>query len=105
MAICWMVACHSGLSFVFGLKVKFNSLINSDYSNYFEFNITGTNTYTKKGILYDINLGYGDIPSEEIEGPVENVIPVDAKIPGCAVRPQDVLAGVVASLPHLLNAD
>ena len=48
---------------------------------------------------------YGDIPSEEIEGPVENVIPVDAKIPGCAVRPQDVLAGVVASLPHLLNAD
>ena len=48
---------------------------------------------------------HGDIPSEEIEGPVENVIPVDAKVPGCAVRPQDVLAGVVAALPHLLNAD
>ena len=48
---------------------------------------------------------YGDIPSEEIEGPVENVIPVDAKVPGCAVRPQDVLAGVVAALPHLLNSD
>ena len=48
---------------------------------------------------------HGDIPSEEIEGPVENIIPVDAKIPGCSVRPQDVIAGVVANLPHLLNAD
>lgn len=48
---------------------------------------------------------YGDIPSEEIEGPVENIIPVDAKVPGCAVRPQDVLAGVVSLLPTLLDAD
>ena len=48
---------------------------------------------------------HGDIPSEEIDGPVENVIPVDAKVPGCAVRPQDVLSGVVAALPHLLGAD
>ena len=48
---------------------------------------------------------YGDIQSEEIEGPVENIIPVDAKVPGCAVRPQDVLSGVVASLPKLLGAD
>ncbi|WP_409200409.1 NADH-quinone oxidoreductase subunit B family protein [Methanobrevibacter sp. DSM 116169] len=46
---------------------------------------------------------HGDIPSEEIQGPVDNVIPVDAKVPGCAVRPQDVLAGVVASLPALLD--
>ena len=46
---------------------------------------------------------HGDIPSEEIEGPVDNVIPVDAKIPGCAVRPKDVLAGVVASLPALID--
>lgn len=46
---------------------------------------------------------YGDIPSEEIEGPVDKVIPVDAKLPGCAVRPQDVLSGVVASLPALLD--
>ena len=38
---------------------------------------------------------HGDIPSEEIEGPVDKIIPVDAKVPGCAVRPQDVLAGVV----------
>ena len=46
---------------------------------------------------------HGDIPSEEIEGPVDNVIPVDAKIPGCAVRPKDILAGVVASLPALID--
>jgi len=46
---------------------------------------------------------HGDIPSEEIEGPVDQVIPVDAKVPGCAVRPQDVLSGVVASLPALLD--
>lgn len=48
---------------------------------------------------------HGDIPSEEIMGPVENVIPVDAKVPGCAVRPEDLLSGVVAALPKLLEAD
>jgi energy-converting hydrogenase B subunit M len=48
---------------------------------------------------------HGDIPSEEIMGPVENIIPVDANVPGCAVRPQDLLSGVVAALPKLLNAD
>lgn len=48
---------------------------------------------------------HGDIPSEEILGPVENIIPVAAKVPGCAVRPQDVLAGVVSLLPVLLDAD
>ena len=48
---------------------------------------------------------HGDIPSEEIAGPVENIIPVDAKVPGCAVRCEDVLAGAVAALPKLLEAD
>ena len=48
---------------------------------------------------------HGDIPSEEIMGPVENIIPVDAKVPGCAVRPEDVIFGVVAALPKLLEAD
>lgn len=48
---------------------------------------------------------HGDIPSEEIEGPVDNIIPVDAKVPGCAVRPQDILAGLVSVLPKLLNED
>mgnify|MGYP005838443957 FL=1 len=48
---------------------------------------------------------HGDIPSEEIAGPVDEIIPVAAKIPGCAVRPEDVLSGVVAALPLLLNAE
>lgn len=48
---------------------------------------------------------YGDIPSEEIEGPVDNVIPVDAKVPGCACRPQDIISAVVSALPSLINAD
>ncbi|MBC7101440.1 NADH-quinone oxidoreductase subunit B family protein [Methanothermobacter tenebrarum] len=47
---------------------------------------------------------HGDIPSEEIAGPVEEVIPVDAKVPGCAVRPEDVLAGAISALPKLLEA-
>jgi energy-converting hydrogenase B subunit M len=47
---------------------------------------------------------HGDIPSEEIAGPVDKIIPVDAKVPGCAVRPEDILSGVVAALPLLLNA-
>ena len=48
---------------------------------------------------------FADIPSEEIEGPVENIIPVNAIVPGCAVWPLDVLAGVVSLLPTLLDAD
>lgn len=48
---------------------------------------------------------HGDIPSEEIEGPVDKIIPVDAKIPGCSVRPKDILSGVVSILPKLLDAD
>jgi energy-converting hydrogenase B subunit M len=48
---------------------------------------------------------HGDIPSEEIAGPVDKIIPVDAKVPGCAVRPQDIVAGLVSALPLLLNAE
>ena len=48
---------------------------------------------------------HGDIPSEEIAGPVDQIIPVDAKVQGCAVRPQDIVAGLVSALPLLLNAE
>lgn len=48
---------------------------------------------------------HGDIPSEEIMGPVKNIIPVDAKVPGCAIRPEDLFSGIVTALPKLLEAD
>lgn len=47
----------------------------------------------------------GDIgQNEEIWAPVETVIPVDVKVPGCAPRPEDVIAGVVKALPKILEA-
>jgi energy-converting hydrogenase B subunit M len=47
---------------------------------------------------------YGELgPSEEIDGPLENIIPVDAKVPGCAVRPQDVVSKVIEVLPKILE--
>ncbi len=48
---------------------------------------------------------HGDISSEEIAGPVDKIIPVDAKVPGCAARPEDILTGAVAILPKLLEAE
>lgn len=46
-----------------------------------------------------------DILSEEIAGPVDKIIPVDAKVPGCAVRSEYVISGLVRVLPLLLNAE
>ena len=36
-------------------------------NNYFEFQITGKNTYTKKDIYYEIDLVHGDIPNTKTE--------------------------------------
>ena len=38
-----------------------------DYSNYFQFTITGTNTYTKKDIWYDISIVKGEVPAGKEE--------------------------------------
>ena len=47
------------------------------------------------------NLG-GDLgSSDQIVGGVSKVIPVDANIPGCAPRPEDVLQAVVSVIPLL----
>jgi energy-converting hydrogenase B subunit M len=42
--------------------------------------------------------------NDEIYAPVENVIPVDVRVPGCPPRPEDILAGVVKAIPKLLGA-
>jgi energy-converting hydrogenase B subunit M len=47
----------------------------------------------------------GDIGyNEEIFAPLENIIPVDVKVTGCAPRPEDIIQGVVKALPKILEA-
>lgn len=49
------------------------------------------------------NIG-GDLgTSNFIDGPVDNIIPVDIKVPGCPPRPEDVIDGVVKALPKILE--
>ena len=47
----------------------------------------------------------GDIKhNPEVLAPLEEIIPVDVKVPGCAPRPEDIIAGVVKALPKILEA-
>jgi len=49
------------------------------------------------------NIG-GDLgTSNFIDGPVDNIIPVDIKVPGCPPRPEDVIDGVIKALPKILE--
>lgn len=49
------------------------------------------------------NIGADLGTSTFIDGPVENIIPVDVKVPGCPPRPEDVITGIVKALPKILN--
>ena len=44
-----------------------NALPGDEYSSYFEFTISGKNTYEKKDIWYDIVLTRGEVPSDKTE--------------------------------------
>ncbi len=49
------------------------------------------------------NIG-GDLgTSDFIDGPLEKIIPVDVKVPGCAPRPEDIIAGIVKAIPKILE--
>ena len=44
-----------------------NAMPGDPYSDYFEFTITGTNTYEKKDIWYDVILSNGNVPDGKLE--------------------------------------
>ena len=44
-----------------------NAMPGDPYSDYFEFTITGTNTYEKKDIWYDVILSNGSVPDGKLE--------------------------------------
>ena len=44
-----------------------NAMPGDDYSDYFEFTITGTNTYEKNDIWYDVILSNGSVPDGKLE--------------------------------------
>ena len=47
------------------------------------------------------NLGGDLVSSDQIVGGVSKVIPVDANIPGCPPRPEDILQAVASVIPLL----
>jgi energy-converting hydrogenase B subunit M len=51
------------------------------------------------------NLG-GDLgSSDEIAGPLDKVLPVAAKIPGCPPRPEDIIATAAVAIPILAKME
>lgn len=48
----------------------------------------------------------GDLgPSEEIAGPLEKVLPVAAKIPGCPPRPEDIISAAAKAISVLAEME
>ncbi|MFC2162497.1 NADH-quinone oxidoreductase subunit B family protein [Candidatus Altiarchaeota archaeon] len=57
-----------------------------------------------KGCVYT-NI-HGELgPADHVVGPLDKILPVACKIPGCPPRPEDVIAGVVKILPLIMEAD
>lgn len=49
------------------------------------------------------NIG-GDLgTSDFIDGPLENIIPVDVKVPGCSPSPEEIISGIVKAVKKLLE--
>ncbi|HIP91676.1 MAG TPA: hypothetical protein EYH21_05205 [Methanothermococcus okinawensis] len=51
---------------------------------------------------------YGNIggylgTSDFIEGPVDRIIPVDVKVPGCPPRPEDIIEGILKAVPKIVE--
>ena len=44
-----------------------NAMPGDDYSNYFEFTVSGMNTYNQKDIYYEVVLTKGDTPEDKLE--------------------------------------
>ncbi len=42
-------------------------------------------------------------PADHVLAPLAKHIPVDATVPGCPPRPEDIIAGVAAVIPKLLD--
>ena len=48
---------------------------------------------------------FGDLgPSDQIAGPLEKILPVDARAVGCAPRPEEIIAAVASCIPKLMEA-
>jgi len=56
-----------------------------------------------KGCMY-LNV-YGELgPADQVVGPLAKILPVDASIPGCPPRPEDIISAAASLIPKLAEA-